>query len=231
MLGMVTIDDVVDIMEAEATEDALKQVGAGTGEAVYSGVKTKLKGRGPWLLVNLVTAGTASSILLAFQGLIAEFAVAAVLFPIIANQSGNAGFQSLAVTLRGLVLGEIHPERVRPLLAREATFGVIAGVVVGVVIALASMVLGEIGQATGSGLLSEFSWRIGAVAGVAMAGALTASCLIGTLIPLGLKRLGVDPATASSIFLTMLTDMTSFGTFLGLVLVLHDWVGGGTVPA
>ncbi len=227
LLGMVTIDDVVDIIEAEATEDALKQVGAGTGEAVYSGVGTKLRGRGPWLLLNLVTAGTASSILLAFQGLIAEFAVAAVLFPIIANQSGNAGFQSLAVTLRGLVLGEIHPERVRPLIQREVVFGLIAGLVVGVVMALAAMVLGEIGRATSSAVLAEFTWRIGVVAGVAMAGALTASCLIGTLIPLAMKRIGADPATASSIFLTMLTDMTSFGTFLGLMLLLHGWVAGG----
>ena len=123
VLGMITIDDVVDIIREEQTEDAFKQVGAGTGEAVYSTVRKKVRGRMPWLMVNLVTASLAASVVLAFTDMIELVPVAAILFPIVANQAGNTGFQSLAVTLRGITLKEIHKERVTPLVHARGPLG------------------------------------------------------------------------------------------------------------
>ncbi len=224
VLGMITIDDIVDTITAETTEDAMKQVGAGAAEAVYSTVRAKLKGRAPWLLVNLATATLAAIVLLGFQDLIERIAVAAVIFPIIANQCGNTGYQSLAVTLRGLVLGEIRRERVRPLIVKEAGFGVVMGLGTGVVVLGAVTLLGLLGDVTGLEILEGLGWRVGLVAGSAMAAAMCVACLVGTAIPLFMQRCGIDPATASSIFLTMLTDMLSFATFLGLVFLTEPWL-------
>ncbi len=224
VLGMITVDDVIDIIAEESTEDALKQVGAGAREAVYSTLGAKLRGRTPWLVVNLLTATAAAAVLLAFHDMIEMIPIAAVIFPVIANQAGNAGNQSLAVTLRGLVLGQIHAQRVRPLIVKEAAFGLVTGVLVGVIFAAATGILGMIGHASGIELLAEFTWPLAIVTGLAMAGALLAGCLIGTLIPLFMERQGIDPATSSTIFLTMLTDMLSFAAFLGLVFVLRGWV-------
>jgi magnesium transporter len=220
VLGMVTVDDVIDIISAEHTEDALKQVGAGAHEAVYSPIRVKFKGRFPWLLVNLVTSQVAASVIFLHKGLIAEIPVIATVMPVIANQAGNAGQQSLAVTLRGLVLGEIRRERVSRLILREMLLGLIAGCAVGVVLALSMWLIG----ADVLSLHPEFGWRLGVVAGIAMTGALYVGCLVGTLIPLVMDRLGFDPATASSIFLTMFTDGCSFLTFLTILYFTSDWV-------
>jgi magnesium transporter len=227
VLGMITIDDVIDVIQAEASEDALKQVGAGGRESVMSPVRAKVRGRTPWLFVNIFTASAAASVLLAFDDVIALIPVAAVIFPIIANQSGNAGFQSLAVTLRGLVLDEVRPERVRPLLLRETTFGFISGVLLGIFAAGVVAALGAAGTALGFEVFEAFTWRLGAVAGVALAVALAFSCFVGTAIPLLMRKVGFDPHAASSIFLIMLTDMLSFAAFLGLVVLLKSWVVSG----
>lgn len=224
ILGMITIDDVIDIIAAETTEDALKQVGAGSDEQVISSVKAKLKGRLPWLAVNLGTASMAAAAVLPFQEAIELIPVVAVIFPIIANQAGNTGFQSLAVTLRGIVLGEIRPDRIRPLILRELGFGLISGAAIGVVVFGLIIGLGVLGRATDIGLFAGFGWRLGLVAGAAMNAVMIVGCLVGTAVPLVMKRLGADPAAASSIFLIMLTDMVSFATFLGLVFVLRDWL-------
>ncbi len=227
ILGMITIDDVIDIIAAETTEDALKQVGAGSDEQVISTVKAKLKGRLPWLAVNLGTASMAAAAVLPFQDAIELIPVVAVIFPIIANQAGNTGFQSLAVTLRGIVLGEIRRDRIRPLILRELAFGLISGAVIGLIVFTLIIGLGVLGRATDIGLFTGFGWRLGLVAGAAMNGVMIVGCLVGTAVPLVMKRLGADPAAASSIFLIMLTDMVSFATFLGLVFVLRDWLIAG----
>ncbi len=218
VMGMVTIDDIIDILREEQTEDAYKQVGAGVGEAVYSDVRTKLRGRFPWLVLNLLTAQAGSAAILIFRDMIELVPVVAVIYPVIANQAGNAGQQSLAVTLRGIVLGEIRPERVTPLIIKEMAYSVLSGLGIGVIFgaAIAAIALAGVG--------GGFTWEIGVVAGLAMMGALSVSCVVGTLIPLGLDRFGADPATASSIFLTMLTDALSYLTFLGLVFALQGWL-------
>ena len=217
VLGMVTIDDVVDIIEAEAAEDALKQVGAAGDEAVHSGLRKKLRSRVPWLLVNLVTSQAAAAVILLANDLIELIPLVAAVFPVIANEAGNAGMQSFALTLRGLVSGEVRADLLGRLLVREAMFGLVAGLVIGVVFAAVLAALG-LGGVAGAG------WRLGAVAGVAMAGSLWAACLAGVTMPIAMERIGVDPASASSIFLTMITDVVAFSTFLGLVFVAKDWI-------
>jgi magnesium transporter len=217
ILGVITVDDVIDIIRAENTEDALKQVGAGPTESVYAPVSQKIKGRLPWLLVNLLTSQVGAVTVLLFTNMIESIALLAVLMGMIANQAGNAGQQSLAVTLRGLVLGEVRPKRVAKLITREMLVGVFSGLITGTLITLAII------AANAAGLI-EADWHIGLVAGVAMSGAMVIGCLVGAAIPLIMQRLGIDPATASTIFLTMITDTTSFASLLGLAYLLRGWL-------
>ncbi len=216
-LGIVTVDDVIDIIRAEQTEDVQRAVGAGAQEAVYSPLGTKLKSRFPWLLVNLVTSTAAAIVVLQFKDLIEALAILAALMPVIANQAGNAGQQSLAVALRGIVLNEVRSARVWPLLMREATVGLINGAVAGVLVG------------TGLALMSTFiwkdqNWRVGLVAGLAMMISLAIGCFVGSSMPILLRRKGFDPATGSTIFLTMTTDTISFFTFLGLAHLFSGWL-------
>ena len=217
LLGVVTVDDVLDSIRAESTEDAQKMVGAGREEMVFSSVGDKLKGRIPWLVVNLLTSAVGALVVLQFEGLIAEVAVLAVLMPVIANQSGNAGQQSLAVTLRGIVLDQVNAKVAGRLLVRESVVGLIngaiAGILVGAVVTLLSMV-------TGDG-----SWRLGAIIAASMTCSLTVGTFTGTGLPMLMRRFGADPATASTIFLTMVTDSLSFLIFLGMASALSGWVG------
>jgi len=222
ILGMVTIDDVVDIIESERSEDAQKLVGVGVGEGVYSSVAVKLRGRSPWLVFNLLAAQAASVVLLVYHGFIEAIPIVAAIYPVIANQSGNAGQQSLAVTLRGIVLDQVQKDRIARLLVRETVTGLLTGLLIGAVFA--------VGVALLHLLVPEMSWRLGVVAGLAMALAMPAACLIGGSIPIILERRGLDPATASSIFLTMMTDFLSYGIFLSLAFLFRAWLGVG-VPA
>lgn len=220
LLGMVTIDDVIDIIQEEQTEDAQLQVGAGRGENISSPVREKLRGRFPWLTVNLGTALAASFVVLAFEELIAQIVFLAVMLPVIANQSGNAGQQSLAVTLRGIVLGEVRKDRVVPLVWRETLSGVVSGAAIGLLLLGAATIVGHFG------LIEGVSWRLGLVGGAAMAGAVTIGCFVGSVTPIVMQRLGFDPATASTIFLIMITDAFSFFTLLSLAHLLRNWLLG-----
>lgn len=224
LLGVVTIDDVIDTIRAEQTEDALKQVGAGASEVVYDTVRAKLRSRTPWLVVNLGAALLAALVILQFEDSIQALPLLAVLMPVIANQAGNGGQQSLAVTLRGLILGEVRRQRVGELLVRETVFGLITGVLVGAILGAGIGVLGAMGALDGG-------WRLGVVAGVSMALSLGLGCLFGAGIPILMERLKFDPATASTVFLIMLTDMISFAAFLGFAALFHSWLiaeaGGG----
>jgi magnesium transporter len=217
LLGVVTIDDVIDTIRAEQTEDALKQVGAGPSEVVYDTIGSKMKARTPWLVVNLLAAQVGAAVVLLFEDMIATIAVLAVLMPVIANQAGNAGNQSMAVTLRGLVLGEVRKDRVGPLLLRETIFGLLTGAVTGVIAGLAITAFGALG-------IADVDWRLGVVVTISMSGALAAGCFVGTGIPVLMERLKFDPATASTIFLMMLTDAFSFAAFLGLAFLMRGWL-------
>jgi magnesium transporter len=214
MLGVVTVDDVLDVIREEHTEDAYKMVGAGRTEAVYSGLWVKFRGRLPWLLVNVVTSLVAAIVVLQFDDLIAELAILAVLMPVIANQAGNAGQQSLAVTMRGLALGELRGNRAWPLVRREIVVGILNGSLVGCMVGTLIIIMSLTG-------LRDLPWELGFVVAAAMTVSVAVGCLVGSAMPLIINRLKYDPATASTIFLTMVTDTVSFITFLGLAWILQ----------
>ena len=219
MLGVITVDDVVDAIRQESTEDAQAMVGAGRAEAVFSSVSDKLRGRLPWLFVNLFTSSIAAFVVLQFDGLIASIAVLAVIMPVIANQAGNAGQQSLAVTLRGIVLDEVREGSALRLVRREAIVGMINGTICGVLVGGAVACI-ELVQQPGTSM-----WKLGIVVGISMTLALAVGTLVGSSLPLIVRRFGADPATASTIFLTMVTDSMSFLVFLGLANALSSWIG------
>lgn len=216
LIGIVTVDDVIDIIRAEQTEDVQKTVGAGAQEAVYSGVMEKFRGRFPWLMVSLVMMIPTAWIILGFEDLIRRAPILAMLMPVIAAIVGNAGHQALAVTQRGLVLEEVRRERILPLLVREWTVGLMNGFVLGAIILL------------GVGLLSlrstSASWWLGAVTGVGTMVAMSVGTLFGSVIPMLMKRLGFDPAQSSAIFLIMITDAVSFGIILSLSFTTYEHI-------
>jgi magnesium transporter len=163
----------------------------------------------------LLTAFVAAAVVGVFQDTIDEIVVLAVFLPVLAGQSGNTGCQALAVALRGMTLGELRPGREKLLLFKEGLLGLLNGALVGVTAGLGFFIYTSM-QSTSQ------AWLLGLIVFIAM----TVSCVIsgvaGALIPLALKKLGADPATASSIFLTTATDVASMGIFLGLATVLID---------
>ena len=215
LIGIVTVDDVIDIILAEHTEDVQMTVGAGAVEAVYSQVGEKFRGRFPWLAASLVLTGLAALAILLFHEMIAERPILAFLAAVIAPVVGNAGHQALAVTLRGIVLDEVRRERVAPLVAREAQVGALTGVALGAVLAA---VLAALAPSFGS------SWQLGLVAGGSLVVAMMAGTLAGAGVPLLMRRLGADPAHASAIVLILATDAMSYTTFLSLTFTLAGWV-------
>jgi len=172
-----------------------------------------LRFRHPWLQLNLLTAFLAAAVVGAFQGTIDRLVVLAVFLPVLAGQSGNTGCQALAVTLRGLTLGELRHGAGRRLVFKEGLLGLVNGALVGV-----SAAVGMYAVARGQG--HPDAAVLAAVVLLAMVGSCLVSGLAGALIPLTLKRLGADPATASSIFLTTATDVASMGLFLGLATLI-----------
>jgi len=169
--------------------------------------------RHPWLQLNLLTAFLAAAVVGVFQDTIDKLVVLAVFLPVLAGQSGNTGCQALAVTLRGLTLGELRSGRERALVLKEALLGLLNGALVGVTAGIGMFVVARLQSNPSPGLLAF-------VVFVAMTASCVVSGLSGALIPLTLKRLGADPATASSIFLTTATDVASMGLFLSLATVL-----------
>jgi magnesium transporter len=218
VLGIITVDDVIDIIREEQTEDVQRSVGAGALEAVYSPVRDKFKGRIRWLSASLGLMCGSAAVILAGEEMIQDNAVLIYLLPIIAAVVGNGGQQSMMVTLRGIVLNEIRSERVWPLLSREVAVGAMNGAVLGgIVFAVVSLL---------SLFKESATAQVGAIAGLSMCVAMAVATLAGTSIPLVMRRLGWDPAVASSIILIMITDAVSFSTLLGLTFVFLHWMGG-----
>jgi len=169
--------------------------------------------RHPWLQLNLLTAFLAAAVVGFFQDTIDRLVILALFLPVLAGQSGNTGCQALAVTLRGMTIGELKPGAARMLVAKEAGLGFLNGAGVGV-FAAAGMYVTAAGQHSKDALILSI------VVFLAMVGACVASGISGAMVPLTLKRLGFDPATASSIFLTTATDVVSMGMLLGLATLL-----------
>jgi magnesium transporter len=190
-----------------------RMVGVQKEEHLSTPWQVSLKFRHPWLQLNLLTAFLAATVVGTFQDTISQIVVLAAFLPVLAGQSGNTGCQALAVTLRGLTLGEFTNDMKRRVVMKEAMLGLANGVLVGLVAGAAMYFYAEHSHA-------ESPLRLALVVLLAMVGACVASGVTGVLVPLTLKRLGADPATASSIFLTTATDVTSMGLFLWLARML-----------
>ncbi|MDA8527554.1 magnesium transporter [Opitutaceae bacterium] len=203
LIGIVTHDDVLDIVQDEATEDIQKMVGAGGDESILDSVFESLRKRNPWLVVNLVTISVAAAVITFYEDQIESMAILAVMMPVIANLGGNTGAQTLAVLIRSLAVGEIQPRDSFTICGREAIKGFLNGLVIGLI---TSVVVAVFTQAT----------MVAVVVFVAMVCTMTFSGFAGAAIPLTLKKFNFDPAQSSSIFVTGIVDMVGFLIFLQL---------------
>ena len=188
-------------------------VGIEKEERLATPLFRSLRLRHPWLQLNMLTAFAAGSVVLIFQGTIDRLLILAMFLPVLAGQSGNTGCQALAVTLRGVFLGELKSGREKALVMKEALLGLLNGALVGLVAATVMYVVATVQHLPAAPMLSV-------VVLLAMTGSCVISGVCGAVVPLTLKKLGADPATASSIFLTTATDMVSMGMLLGLATVL-----------
>lgn len=213
LVGIVRGQTLFEHQAFEISAQSGKMVGVEKEERVSTPWQRSLVFRHPWLQFNLLTAFVAASVVGVFEATIDKVVALAVFLPVLAGQSGNTGCQALAVTIRGITLGELTSAGARKLVAKEAWLGFLNGVGTGT-----SAALGMLAFAYTTG--QSHAPMLALIVLLAMVGACVASGVFGALVPLGLRRLGADPATASSIFLTTATDVASMGLFLGLATLL-----------
>ena len=202
LVGVLTIDDVVDVIQQEAEEDLLRMGGVGDEELSDTIVATS-RSRVPWLAVNLVTAFVAASVISLFDATIEHVVALAILMPIVAGMGGNAGSQTMTVTVRALATRDIDIYNAGRVIRREMGVGLINGIVF-------ALLIGSV-----AGLWFQ-SMEIGGIIATAMIVNMFVAAVAGILIPLLLDRVGADPAVASAVFVTSVTDVVGFFTFLGL---------------
>ncbi len=213
LLGLVRGQTMFEERAFEITAQVGSMVGVEKEERLATPLKTSFKFRHPWLQINLLTAFVAGAVVAIFQDTIDRLVILALFLPVLAGQSGNTGCQALAVTLRGMTLGELKAGQERALVIKEASLGALNGTFTGLVAALGMFIV-----ATYQG--NPHALLLGLVVWVALIGSCVASGISGAMVPLTLKRFGFDPATASSIFLTTATDVVSMGLLLGLAALL-----------
>ena len=213
LLGLVRGQAMFEEQNLEITAQVGSMVGVEKEERLATPWKQSLKFRHPWLQLNLLTAFAAGAIVGVFQDTVDRMVILALFLPVLAGQSGNTGCQALAVTLRGLTLGELKPGKERMLVIKEALLGLMNGALVGLVAAVGMYVVASYQHSANALMLAVVVW-------LAMIGSCVASGISGAMVPLTLKRFGADPATASSIFLTTATDVVSMGLLLGLATLL-----------
>jgi magnesium transporter len=206
LVGMITVDDIVHIIQEEAGEDVLALSGA-AGEDINEPVQLTVRRRLFWLVINLGTAMIAASVVSLFQGEIGKYAVLAVLMPIVAGMGGNAGTQTLAVAVRALATNQLTESNTMRAFGRELTIALANGLTLGLLIG------------TGVALIFH-NPLLGAVMGAAMVINNLAAGLGGILVPVTLDRMDVDPAVSSAVFVTTITDVTGFFSFLGLAALV-----------
>jgi magnesium transporter len=215
LVGIITVDDVIDVIKDEATEDIYRLAGVATDERVFTPAHQSLRKRLPWLGVNLGTAFLAASVVGIFTRTIDALPILAVFMPIVAGMGGNAATQTLTVIVRGIALGELSWGNSRKALMKEAAVGIGNGLALGLVAAaVAWMVNGDP--------------VLGLVLGAAMVINMFVAATAGVLVPLGLRAASIDPALASSVFITTMTDVFGFLSFLGLAtLFAHNLTRSG----
>jgi magnesium transporter len=215
LVGIITVDDVIDVIKDEATEDIYRLAGVAGDERAFTPWRESLRKRLPWLAINLVTAFLAAAVVALFEKQIDLFPVLAIFMPIVAGMGGNAGTQTLTVIVRGIALGELTWSNSRKALLKEAAVGVGNGLVLGTIAALVVW-------------MSRGSPVLGGVLGMAMIINMFVAAAAGTLVPLGLRAVNVDPALASSVFITTMTDVFGFFSFLGLAAVFQKYLVPGS---
>ncbi|MEQ8601582.1 MAG: magnesium transporter [Devosia sp.] len=202
LVGVLTIDDIVDVIQEEAEEDIRLMAGVGDEDVSDTTLDT-VKSRVPWLVVNLVTAVLVSLVIGLFNATIEQMVALAVLMPIVASMGGNAGAQTMTVTVRALAMRELDGGRLKRLIRREMVVGVVNGVIFAVLIGIVTAIrYGDV--------------QLGIVIGMAMVINMIVAGTFGILIPLALDKLKADPAIASAVFVTTITDVIGFFAFLGI---------------
>ena len=209
MLGIITVDDIIDVIQEENTEDILKLGGVSEDENVDSNFLLSVKRRLPWLMINLCTAFLASFTVGLFSGTIARVVALASAMPIVAGMGGNAGTQTLTVTIRGIALGEVDAEdqfENLKIVFKELRVGLINGACLGIITGFIMYII-------------HGNPFFGLIIFLAMMGNLVVACTVGFLVPVTLKYLKIDPALASAVVLTTFTDICGFFMFLGLATI------------
>ncbi len=209
LLGVLRATQLISDAQETASQSIQKLFGVGSTERAFSPITFCLRKRLPWLHVNLATAFLAAAVVALFEDVIARITVLAIYLPVVAGQGGNAGAQSLAVVMRGLVMREIPQDRVRALIFKETAIGLVNGIAIGLITGIIAWVWNQ-------------SPYLGIVIALAMVVNLCAAGLAGAAIPVAMKRFGLDPAQSSSIVLTTVTDVVGFFAFLGFALVFQD---------
>jgi magnesium transporter len=214
LVGQITVDDVVHIIQEEAGEDVMLLSGAGEGD-INEPIREAYGARVRWLIANLVTASLASFIISRFEDVLAQLITLAVLMPIVAGIGGNAGTQTLAVTVRALATNQLTASNSWRAVRREISIALLNGASIAVVIGIAvSLIFAD----WTVGLPGGLDWHLGLVIGLAMMANILIAGIAGVLVPLTIERFRADPAIASSIFVTMTTDSMGFLVFLGLAV-------------
>jgi magnesium transporter len=213
LLGEVRGQTLFEAQAVELSAQAGAMVGVEKEERLLTPWLRAFKFRHPWLQLNLFTAFIAAAVVGAFSHTLERIVLLAVFLPVLAGQSGNTGCQSLAVTLRGMTLGELAKSRQKYIVAKEALLGLLNGGLVGLTAGIGMFIYAHHEK-------NSAALMLGFVVFLAMIGSCIISGVAGALVPITLRKLGADPATASSIFLTTATDVVSMGTFLGLASIL-----------
>ncbi|MCO4756539.1 MAG: magnesium transporter [Oceanospirillaceae bacterium] len=209
LLGRITIDDVVDVIREDADHSLMSMAGLDEDEDTFAPVMKTTRRRALWLGINLITAFVASAVIGLFEETIDKVVALAVLMPIVASMGGIAGSQTLTLVIRGQALGHVEKSNATWLLNREMIVGAMNGLLWALVVAAVAVVWF---QDTTIGIIIALSIVINLIAGA----------MAGTLLPLGLKAVGIDPALAGSVLLTTITDVVGFFTFLGLATVFYS---------
>ena len=214
LLGRVTFDDILDVIEEETTEDILNFVGVAESANLRGDSIETFKSRITWLLTNLITAGIAASVIFNFQDTIEEIVIVAIFMPIIAGVAGNGANQTLGVTIRRIATDGIPPRKAFQVIIKELGVSVLNGLTIGTLVSFGALGLAYYREDL------EVDLRIGLVVFLAMFGNLIIGGLMGSFVPITLERLGVDPAIASSILITAFTDVLGYLLLFGLATLI-----------
>lgn len=207
VIGVIYSDDIIRLLQKESATRLYDFAGVHDEEDIFDSIQTKVRRRYKWLLINLMTAYLAAGVVSLFSETLSGFVLLAAYMPIIAGMGGNAATQTLAVTIRGIALGEIEFKNSFPAIRNEIGAGFINGSINGLIVAAVAIIWNH-------------SPMLGVITGTSMVVNLVIAGFFGAIIPLFMKKLGKDPATSATIFITTTTDVLGFLTFLGLATLL-----------